>query len=80
MYNIYVFQKYMYIYQLSRIHNTSLVSAYFGLNKRECQCLEYVFYLLNLFIMEKGLQKGLHLRSFSTKKKSKSCLILVRSG
>jgi hypothetical protein len=32
----------MYIYPLSRIHNTSLVSAYFGLDKRECECLEYI--------------------------------------
>jgi hypothetical protein len=30
----------MHIYPLSRIHNTSLVSAYFGLQKRECGCLE----------------------------------------
>jgi hypothetical protein len=32
----------MYIYPLSRIHNTNLVSAYFGLDKRECDCLEYL--------------------------------------
>jgi hypothetical protein len=31
----------IYIYPLSRLHNTSLVSAYFGLDKREC--LEYLF-------------------------------------
>jgi hypothetical protein len=28
---------------LSRFHNTSLISAYFGLNSRECKCLEYLF-------------------------------------
>jgi hypothetical protein len=28
---------------LSRIHNTSLISAYFGLDSRECKCLEYLF-------------------------------------
>jgi hypothetical protein len=33
----------MYIYPLSRIHNTSLTSAYFGLDKRECECLGYLF-------------------------------------
>jgi hypothetical protein len=36
----------MYIYPLSRIHNTSLVSAYFGLDRRECESLEYYYYLL----------------------------------
>jgi hypothetical protein len=30
----------MYIYTLSRIHNTNLVSAYLGLDKRECERLE----------------------------------------
>jgi hypothetical protein len=35
--------KSMYIYPLSGIHNTSLISAYFGLDKRECECLEYLF-------------------------------------
>jgi hypothetical protein len=38
----------MYIYQLSGIHNTCLVSAYFGLDKRDCECLEYFIYLLKL--------------------------------
>jgi hypothetical protein len=33
----------MYIYPLSRNHNTSLVSAYFGLDQHECGCLEYLF-------------------------------------
>jgi hypothetical protein len=33
----------MYIYLLLRIHNTSLVSAYFGRDKRECECLEYYY-------------------------------------
>jgi hypothetical protein len=43
---MYVFTKKnlsMYIYPLSRIHNTSLVSAYLGLDKRECEGLEYLF-------------------------------------
>jgi hypothetical protein len=31
----------MNFYPLRRIHNTSLVSAYFGLDKRVCVCLEY---------------------------------------
>jgi hypothetical protein len=34
--------KYVY-YPLSGIHNTSLTRAYFGLDKRECECLEYLF-------------------------------------
>jgi hypothetical protein len=54
MYNMYVFtnKKYisMYIYPLSRIHNISLGSAYFGLDKRECECLEYLFIYLCMFI------------------------------
>jgi hypothetical protein len=33
----------MYINPLARIHNTSLISAYFGLDSRECKCLEYIF-------------------------------------
>jgi hypothetical protein len=33
----------MYIYPLSRIHNASLISAYFGLDSRDCKCLEYLF-------------------------------------
>jgi hypothetical protein len=28
---------------LSRIHNTSLISAYFRQDSRECKCLEYLF-------------------------------------
>jgi hypothetical protein len=35
----------MCMYPLSRIYNTRLVSAYFGLDKRECECLEYLFLL-----------------------------------
>jgi hypothetical protein len=49
MYSMYVFANKgisMYIYPLSRIHNTSLVSAYFGLDTRECECIEYYLYLL----------------------------------
>jgi hypothetical protein len=49
MYSMYVFTKKryisMYIYPLSRIHNTSLVSTNFGLDKRECVCLEYLFFI-----------------------------------
>jgi hypothetical protein len=36
----------MYIYPLSRFHNISLVSAYFGLDKRECGCLEYYIIII----------------------------------
>jgi hypothetical protein len=36
----------MYIYPESGIHNTSLVSAYFRLDKRECEYLEYLLLLL----------------------------------
>jgi hypothetical protein len=43
MYNMYEFTKkkciQVFIYPLSRIHNTSLISAYFGLDNRECKCL-----------------------------------------
>jgi hypothetical protein len=54
MYNMYIFTKKknisMHINPLSRIHNTSLVSAYFGLDKREClKYLEYLFYLVEIF-------------------------------
>jgi hypothetical protein len=46
MYIMYVFTKTMYVSMyllpLSRIHNTSLISAYFGLDSRECKCLEYL--------------------------------------
>jgi hypothetical protein len=34
----------MYICSLSGIHNTSLLSGHFGLDKRECERLEYFFY------------------------------------
>jgi hypothetical protein len=33
----------LYIYPLPRNHNTSLVTAYFELDKRKCECLEYIF-------------------------------------
>jgi hypothetical protein len=39
----------IYIYPLSRIHNTSLMSANFGLDKRECECLEHLF-IINIYI------------------------------
>jgi hypothetical protein len=58
-------QKYisMYIYPLSRIHNTSLTSAYFGLDKRECECLECLFIYLFMCQMEvAGHRKHLRLR------------------
>jgi hypothetical protein len=35
----------MHNYPLFRIHNTSLVNVYFGQDKRECECLEYIFIL-----------------------------------
>jgi hypothetical protein len=49
MYNIYkkYVHKYLCIYPLSRIYNTSLISAYFGLDSRECKCLEYLFKINN---------------------------------
>jgi methionyl-tRNA synthetase len=40
---MYVFTKKKCIYPLSRIHNTSLIRAYFGLDSRECKCFEYLF-------------------------------------
>jgi hypothetical protein len=43
---LYVFTKKKCINPLSRIHNTSLISAYFGLDRRECECLEYLFVLI----------------------------------
>jgi hypothetical protein len=47
-------KKEVYIYPLSRIHNTSLISAYIGLDSRECKCLEFFFkiqrYRLNTLI------------------------------
>jgi hypothetical protein len=39
----------MYIYPLSRILNTNLVSAYYGQDKLECECLKYLF-IYYLFI------------------------------
>jgi hypothetical protein len=33
----------VYINPLSRIHNTILISAFFGLDSRDCNCLEYLF-------------------------------------
>jgi hypothetical protein len=46
MYNMYVFTKtmpkYLCIYSLSKLHNKSLINAYFGLDSRECKCLEYI--------------------------------------
>jgi hypothetical protein len=39
----------VYINPLSRIHNASLISTYFGLDSRECKCLEYLFiYCINV--------------------------------
>jgi hypothetical protein len=40
--SIYLSMYNMYLSMLSRIHNTSLISAYFGLDSCECKCLEYV--------------------------------------
>jgi hypothetical protein len=39
----YIFLCVMDSRSLSRIHNTNLISAYFGLDSRECKCLEYGF-------------------------------------
>jgi hypothetical protein len=45
MISMYVFtkKKYisMYIYPLYRIHNTSPVSVYYALDKRECDCIAF---------------------------------------
>jgi hypothetical protein len=38
----------MYILPLSRIHNTSLVSAYYGLDK--CECVYNIYYIINLLL------------------------------
>jgi hypothetical protein len=40
--------KYLYINPLPRIHNTSLISAYFGLDSRECKCLEYLYFIITI--------------------------------
>jgi hypothetical protein len=37
----------VYVNPLSRIYNTSLISAYFGLDSRECKCLEYYYIFTN---------------------------------
>jgi hypothetical protein len=49
----------MYIYPLSRIHKRSLVSAYFKLDKRECECLEYYLFII-LFNFQTNIQSQLH--------------------
>jgi methionyl-tRNA synthetase len=36
---------------LSRIHNTSFTSAYFGLDKRECESLEHLFTFIIRLLM-----------------------------
>jgi hypothetical protein len=41
--------KHVPIYPLSRLHNTSFISAYFGLASRECKCLEYLYILLFMY-------------------------------
>jgi hypothetical protein len=46
IYNMNVFTKKctkVCINPLSRIRNTSLISAYYGLDSRECKCLEYLY-------------------------------------
>jgi hypothetical protein len=55
IYNKYVFTKncIKYINPLSRIHNTSLISAYFGLDCRECKCLEYLFIYRYIYMYDK---------------------------
>jgi hypothetical protein len=50
MYNLYELKKKLCIYPLSRIHNTSLISAYL-LDSRECKCLEYLSVLEYIFIL-----------------------------
>jgi hypothetical protein len=46
----------MFIYPLSRIYNTSLVSAYFGLDKRECEWLEHLFIHFNNNIYKQNVR------------------------
>jgi hypothetical protein len=41
---------------LSRIRDTSLISAYYGLDSRECKCLEYLLYFY-LFKKQKNKNK-----------------------
>jgi hypothetical protein len=52
---MYLQKKYIQVYinPLSRIHSTSLISAHFGLDSRECKCLEY---LLILYIENTQIQ------------------------
>jgi hypothetical protein len=46
----------MYIYPLPRIYNTSLVSAYFGLDKRECVSRIFIFLILFIVIVLCGVR------------------------
>jgi hypothetical protein len=40
---------YISINPLSRIHNTILIIAYFGLDSRESECLEYLFIFTRIY-------------------------------
>jgi hypothetical protein len=42
---MYLQENVILVYPLSRIHNTGLINAYFGLGSHECGPLEYSFYL-----------------------------------
>jgi hypothetical protein len=50
----------MNICPLSSIHNTSLISAYIGLDKRQCECLEYCTFTANIMY---ELQNTLYLHN-----------------
>jgi hypothetical protein len=41
----------MYVFT-KKIHNTSLISAYFGLDSPECKCLEFIYYSVDIFNTE----------------------------
>jgi hypothetical protein len=51
---MYVFTKSIYIYPLSRSHNTSLI-AYFGLDKRGC--FKYLYIYFNKGLFQKHLKR-----------------------
>jgi hypothetical protein len=52
---------------LPRIHNTSLISAYFGLDSCECKCLEYFFLVCSKTYPIVILTRKLHASSFKNK-------------
>jgi hypothetical protein len=62
MYNMYVFTKKIYKYVFIRCLDSitqALISAYFGLDSRECKCLEYLFIYLMLVRSKSFVRKKL---------------------